>query len=133
MNNTTNTNSAKRTSKTVANATNSVKPLRDAHGRFLPKSEGARTVVRKNASVNDVVIGHQIAVNNSEWINSIVFNEDNTVGLVMKKYPNTIYAYKPTAKGLRSVLSAVRNGASLGSSFNKHLRDREIYRVVFKA
>ena len=128
-----NTNSAKRTSNNVANATKTNKPLRDGHGRFLPKTETTQKVVRKSKTdAVEVSVGQQILVN-SDWINSIVFNEDNTVGLITKKYPNTVYAYKPTAKGLRSVLSTVRNSGSLGVAYNKHLRNREIYRVIFKA
>lgn len=124
----------------VATATKSVKPNRDLNGRFAPKvQETARTVVRDTKSgryaptkVRDLTIGEPITVSDSSFISKIVFNPDNTVGVVMSRDPKTVYAYKPTAKGLKSVMSAVRNNASVGAAFNKHLKDREQYRVIFK-
>jgi hypothetical protein len=116
--------------KNVAIATKTDKP-RDVHGRYLPASEVTKTVVRKPQDKVQVQVGTHIKVNSS-WIQTIVFNEDNTVGIVTKKAPNVLYAYKPTAKGLNSVLAAVRNNNSLGGAYNKHLRNRELYHVVFK-
>jgi len=68
----------------------------------------------------------------SSFIERMSINENNTIDVVMTRYPKIVYTYKPTKKGLSSVRATLNRGSSLGTAYNTHLRGREISRTIFK-
>lgn len=76
--------------------------------------------------------GQALNVNDSSFIQTINLDAPSgEVDVIMKREPNKVYTYKPTNKGLSAIMSASKNGKSMGEAYNKHLRGRELHRLIY--
>ncbi len=102
------------TSKSSKTAT--AMPKRDASGRFVSMSNSnivSSAKTTKSSFIKDMKI------------------KGDVVEVVIEKYPNTVYGYKPSSKDMQKVKNALQNGESLGQIYNQLLRGRESYRTIY--
>ncbi len=118
---------------------------RDAKGRFTSNNKGgsisttskqkANTNLKRDASGRFVSMTNSNVISSgpsskSSFIKSMKINGD-VVEVVIEKYPNTVYGYKPSSKEMQKVKDALKNQTSLGQVYNKILRGREVYRTIY--
>ena len=117
-----------------------VTPKRDAQGRFVSATKttvksATKTAVKSmpNRDSNGRFVSATKMSNRkaSSFIESMIVDGDK-VNVVMSKYPKTVYTYKPTPTGLKAVKNAQDKGGSLGEAYNRHLKGREIFRVIYR-